>query len=84
MQMTFDDDFIRVPFWSGHRDFPCKALKIDWPPPARIGFFGVELERVRMSEITDEQRQGMTHVCRGAEYRPVDGGVIDDKISLPS
>jgi hypothetical protein len=29
--------------------------------------------RERFSVITDDQRAGMTHVCRGAEYRYVEG-----------
>lgn len=73
--MTFDDDFIRLrlPNGRGTLHKTCKALGIDWPPPEFIALAGGPIStpvyrQVRRSEITDEQRQGMTHVCRGAEY----------------
>lgn len=68
--MTFDDDFVLV----GAIRATLKSLGLEWPPPPfmRINnhvdlpdFF---VKRLRMSEITDEQRATMTHVCRGAEY----------------
>jgi len=73
--MTFDDDFLRLPTailaslgFAGKQDVFCRALDIDWPPPERLNIAGVALVRISISEITDEQRAGMTHVCRGAEY----------------
>lgn len=67
--MTFDDDFLQVQFDGGLRRAFLKKNGLEWPPPETIDLFGFRLERVRFSEITDEQRAGMTHVCRGAEYR---------------
>lgn len=66
--MTFDDDFLLLNF--GHRALRqrCKSMGIDWPPPQTLEVFGFVFNRSRMSSITDEQREGMTHVCRGAEY----------------
>lgn len=69
--MTFDDDFVQI----GRVRTPLKQLGLEWPPPAfiRINNYGelpdLLVKRVRYSEITDEERAGMTHVCRGAEYR---------------
>lgn len=67
--MTFDDDFIALQTESGVRRLLCKVNGIEWPPPEKIDFLGFVYERLRMSQITDEQRAGMTHVMRGAEYR---------------
>lgn len=71
--MTFEDDYVHLNFVTGTFDLPLSALGLEWPPPERITeLAGVEMERplvrIRMSEITDEQRAGMTHVARGAEY----------------
>jgi len=68
--MTFDDDFVQI----GRVRTPLKQLGLEWPPPAfiRIDNHGalpdLLVKRVRYSEITDEERSGMTHVRRGAEY----------------
>lgn len=73
--MTFEDDFVQLNLPNGRGPLrqTCKALGVDWPPPEFIALAGGPFStpvyrRVRYSEITDEQRQGMTHVCRGAEY----------------
>lgn len=79
--MTFEDDFARLNWSIGVFDVPLVKLELEWPPPDLI-FVGDEIRaatpdddpglvmrRVSMSAITDEQRSGMTHVCRGAEYR---------------
>jgi hypothetical protein len=66
--MTFDDDFCRIHFDTGPKDLPCKKNGIEWPPPKVFSFGGFLFERKSFSEITDQQRQGMTHVMRGAEY----------------
>lgn len=66
--MTFDDDFLQVNFESGMKRLPCKKNNIDWPPPEKLEIEGFLYERVRMSEVSDESRSQMTHVCRGAEY----------------
>jgi hypothetical protein len=68
--MTFDDDFIRVCFQTGQRNYVLKSLGLAWPPPELIDIAGFQFKRSSMSSITDEQRAGMTHVCRGAEYVP--------------
>lgn len=71
--MTFDDDYIRLLLATGPLDVTCKALGIDWPPPEFIEVKGPlstpTFRRVRYSQISDEDRAEMTHVCRGAEYR---------------
>jgi len=73
--MTFDDDFVRIPFADGRElNIACKSLKMDWPPPKRLNLFGTEFERVSMSAITDEERALMTNVNRGALYKEVPGG----------
>lgn len=67
--MTFDDDFIQLLIEDiGVVRFPCAPAGIDWPPPDVLCFEGTMYRQVRRSQITDEQRQTMTHVCRGAEY----------------
>lgn len=70
--MTYDDDFIQVEFPGGAvRRARCKASGIEWPPPEEFDWQGGRVRRVSMSKLTDEQRAGMTHVCRGALYHPV-------------
>lgn len=70
--MTFDDDFVKI----GMVRTPLKNLGLEWPPPPfmRIDNHGelpnLFIKRVNYSQITDEQRARMTHVARGAEYRP--------------
>ncbi len=68
--MTFDDDFVRLYLVTGTRNIPLKDLHLEWPPPERLTIMGEDmpLVRVSMSELTDEQRAGMTNVCRGAGY----------------
>ncbi len=68
--MTFDDDFCQfeTEFGAPMR-FTCKELKVEWPPPEFIELMIFRFKRESFSQITDEQRDGMTHVCRGAVYR---------------
>lgn len=68
--MTFDDDFLRIPVQIIDRNIniTLKTLGLEWPPPEEISYSGLIYKRERYSEITDEQREGMTHVARGAEY----------------
>jgi hypothetical protein len=63
----FDDDFIQLGL-GGLRYRPPF-----WPPPLVVKPFGEDklYVQVSMSEITDEQREKMTHVCRGSLYREV-------------
>lgn len=68
--MTFDDDMAWLMFDGGKKIVPLKSLGLDWPPPEVIEVAGFKMKRARLSTITDEQRQAMTHVCRGAEYFP--------------
>lgn len=68
LQMTFDDDMLRVSTPKGNRDFTLKALRLSWPPPLQQTFWGQPYKRISCSEITDEQRKDMTHVVRGARY----------------
>lgn len=66
--MTFDDDTIILVFTGGKRYHSVKKLNLSWPPPEHVEYYGFRMRRSRMSEITDEQRRGMTHVARCAEY----------------
>ena len=68
--MTFDDDFVRLHFDGGTKNIPCKSINMHWPPPEKINVMGFVMVRSHYSEITDEERETMTHVCRGAEYYP--------------
>lgn len=79
--MTFDDDFCRLHLVIGTKTVACSALGLEWPPPERLWLDetgareatdedppeGV-LHRTNLSALTDEEREGMTHVARGAEY----------------
>jgi hypothetical protein len=68
--MTFDDDIIRIPIQILDRSITVtlKSLGLEWPPPEELSYFGLIYKREMYSEITDEQREKMTHVARGAEY----------------
>lgn len=69
--MTFDDDFVQLTapgFEKGVGRFFLKNAGLSWPPPEILRTFGAVWELRRMSGITDVQRQGMSHVIRGAEY----------------
>jgi len=70
IEMTFDDDMIQFEFEGGTKRIFCKQLGVDWPPPKEMAFMGFDMERQQYSAITDEQRQEMTHVFRGAVYAP--------------
>lgn len=69
---TFDDDFIR--FQGGPLDGAqayCAKNGMEWPPPETLpANDGVVYRRESYSIITDEQREGMTHIMRGALYVP--------------
>lgn len=74
----FDDDFIKFEEGPlhGRMMILSKQSRANqaWPPPAIIVHQGeFTYERVSMSEITDEQRERMTHVARGALYRLREG-----------
>jgi len=66
--MTFDDDFVQLTMQGGTKRYSCKDLGYTWPPPDEITWGGFLFEQIRRSQITDEQREGMSHVMRGAEY----------------
>jgi hypothetical protein len=68
--MTFDDDVIVVHFDAGVRRYTLKSLGLTWPPPEKIEFMGFPFVRTNYSALTDNERKAMTHVFRGAEYRP--------------
>lgn len=68
--MTFDDDYMHLVFDHGVKNVTCKSVGIEWPPPPMLDVGGFIMVRNRYSSITDEQREGMTHICRGAEYLP--------------
>lgn len=68
--MTFADDHLHLDTPSGVHLVPCQSLGLEWPPPERVNINGVTYERQTLSSITDEQREGMTNVCRGALYTP--------------
>lgn len=56
----FEDDFVRL----GEENYHAP----EWPPPKFVRFNGKIWRRMTFSGITDEQREGMTHVVRGAQY----------------
>lgn len=66
--MTFDDDFVQVPFLTGIRNITLRSLGIEWPPPERLEIMGFGFQRISMSEISDQARTSMTNVSRGAAY----------------
>lgn len=66
--MTFDDDFVAIDFDGGRKLFTCKKLNISWPPPEELELFGFKFIRESFSQITDDMRNDMTRVCRGARY----------------
>jgi len=71
--MTFDDDFCRIQHpTAGTVCVPLRRLGLDWPPPEKLCFAVANsapmFVRVSMSEITDDERAALTHVCRGADY----------------
>ncbi len=80
---AFADDFVELHLSIGTPRIMLPS-DIDWPPPEFIMFDDNVLReatkddprdeimrRVRHSQITDEQRAKMSHVCRGAEYQYV-------------
>ena len=66
--MTFDDDYIHLETEAGIKRPTLKSLGLEWPPPEELNLFGFECRRIRYSRITDEQREGLDFVLRGAEY----------------
>jgi len=66
---TFDDDMVRFIIKGESKNIRCKELGLDWPPPAELDVNGIIFEKVGQSQITDEMREDMTNVVRGAEYR---------------
>lgn len=82
--MTFDDDFILVEGGRysvanlGLSWPPPETLRLVFGSPSMVfeqivrgvavDASGVEYRRLSHSAITDEDRAGMTHVARGAEY----------------
>lgn len=69
--MTYDDDHVVLEFDGGTKRYALKQFGLEWPPPEEFTFLGIPMRRTRLSALTDEQRAGMTYVCRGAEYYPV-------------
>ena len=67
--MTFEDDFIQLEFLGGTKRIGCKANGIEWPPPEKLELAGYTWDRQSMSAITDEQREGLTMLMRGAAYQ---------------
>lgn len=70
MSKVFEDDFIQVEDEKGRilGRFVCSENGLNWPPPQAVQWGKVLYKRTNFSQITDEQRQTMTHVCRGAVY----------------
>lgn len=77
--MTFDDDHVVFRTESGQYRAFLRNLSLEWPPPERLELLGLDYVRARMSTITDEQRQGMTRVARGAEYVPAPHSAVDGR-----
>jgi len=71
--MTFDDDFMQFKMLSGKpKRLTLKSQNLEWPPPLVVNFMGFPFRRTTCSDLTDAQREGMTHVCRGAEYEAME------------
>jgi len=82
---TFDNDMLSIEtMFFGTNLIPLKELNLTWPPPKFLVLDeeGIReatkddpkehmMHRIRMSEITDEQRESMINVFRGAEYKYV-------------
>jgi hypothetical protein len=77
--VTFDDDMAFLMFAGGRKIVSLKKLGLTWPPPAEFYFLGFKLKLTRHSELTDEQRESMTHVCRCAEYFPTGDNYLPPK-----
>lgn len=82
--MTYDDDFIQLHMeFFGQPRIMLNNVGLSWPPPELLYMDADQglreaakddekkfiFERIRFSQITDEQREGMTNVARGAEYK---------------
>ena len=93
--MTFDDDYVQLLDANGKviGQVLCKKINMEWPPPPVIVVTGggpgspypvptTEFQRIRYSQLTDEERKAMSHVCRGAEYRPRLSTDPDDTVVL--
>lgn len=68
--MTFDDDFAQFEFDGGTKRVRMKDIKVEWPGPELVEIHGFRMRRVQHSQISDEARAKMTHIARGALYRP--------------
>lgn len=82
--MTFDDDFVQVPFLTGVRRISLRSLGLEWPPPERLEIHGFGFQRCSMSPITDVQRSQMSHVARGAAYESESHPPTDSVLGLSS
>lgn len=71
--MTFSDDMLQLEFNGGRRRVTCISAGVAWPPPEILDIMGFKMRRESMSSLTDEQRNEMTHVLRGAVYIPFEG-----------
>lgn len=82
--MTYDDDFLQLHTqFFGQPRIMLSNVGLSWPPPELLYMDANQglreptkddekrfiFERIRFSQITDEQREGMDHVVRGAEYK---------------
>ncbi len=74
--MTFDDDFCQFEHDGRMWRTKLRDLGFEWPPPPTIEDETESLPGVRLwvresiSQITDDDRAGMSHVARGALYVP--------------
>lgn len=68
---TFMNDFIKIPDLDCGGEsvmIPCVVLDLQWPPPETLEIGGHKFRRVRYSQLTDEQREEMPMIVRGAQY----------------
>ena len=78
--MTFDDDFLQLPTPEGTVRFLCTAVNVSWPPPEIVSYRDRLYHLVRRSQLSDVDRESMSMIVRGAEYRRLDNVVCDHNV----
>jgi len=63
---------------------PVKENALDWPPPQTLALMGVLWQLESHSAISDAQIATMTHVARGALYRPAPAALQPLEFMQPS
>lgn len=66
--MTFGNDYLCLMDETGERRVCAASLDLEWPPPKRLEFLGLDWRRVYVSPMTDEARDRQQAAVRGAVY----------------